>query len=112
MVGIVTDDIKATVITDNLEISVIRCQPAILDRNDVDVSYPHRQMSRRFFVAVAGIAIDPDVHLSAGHDDARVIGLFVLLLFLHLFDLFHHPGHLLLHGLGKCLDGFGQVVGH
>ena len=106
------DNIKAAVITDNLEISVIRCQPAILDRNDVDEADSHRQTSRRFFVAVTGIAIDLDVHLPAGHDDARVIGLFGFLLLLHLPDLFHHPGHLLLHGLGECLDGFGQVVGH
>jgi len=111
MVGIVTDDIKATVITDNLEISVIRRQPAVLDRDDVDVACAHRQSPRRFFVPVAGIAIDPDIHLSAGHDDTRVIALFFLLLLLHLPDLFNHFNHFLFHGLGKRLDGFRQVVG-
>ena len=106
-----TDDIQATVITNNLEVSVIRCQPAVFDRDDVDLALTHRQASRRFFVPVAGIAIDLDIHLSAGYDDSRVIALFVLLLLLHLPYLFHHLGHFLLHGLGKHLDGFRQVVG-
>jgi len=70
MVGIVTDDIKAVVITDKLEISVIRCQPAILDGNDADVACSHRQSPRRLFVPVAGIAIDLDIHLPAGHDNS------------------------------------------
>ena len=69
MAWVVTDNIKAAVISDNLEISVIRCQPTILDRDDVDVAIAHRQSPRRFFVPVAGIAIDLNFHLSAGHDD-------------------------------------------
>ena len=105
------DDIKAAVITNKLEIPVIRCQPAILDRDDADMAGSHRQSPRRLFVPVAGIAIDPDIHLSAGHDDMRVIALFFLLLLLHLPDLFNHFNHFLFHGLGKRLDGFRQVVG-
>ncbi|WP_372678133.1 hypothetical protein [Desulfosarcina sp.] len=57
-----TDDIKAAVITDKFEISVIRCQPAILDGNDADLACTHGQSPRRLFVPVAGIAIDPDIH--------------------------------------------------
>jgi hypothetical protein len=86
----VTDDIQAAVIADNLEVSVIRCQPAVFDRDDVDLALTHRQAPRRFFAPVAGIAIDPDIHLSAGYDNSRVIAFFVLLLLLHFPDLFHH----------------------
>jgi hypothetical protein len=60
-VGIVTNDIKAAVITDKLEISVIRCQPAILDRNDTDLVRPYRQSPGCLLFPIAGIAIDPDV---------------------------------------------------
>lgn len=112
LVRIVADDIKATVVTDKLEISVVRCQPAVLDGNDADVACPHGQAPWRLFVPIAGIAVDPDLHLSAGHDNSRVALLLFLLLFLHLSDLFYHSSHFLFHGLGKCLDGFCQIVGH
>jgi hypothetical protein len=34
------------------------------------VARAHRQSPRRFFVPVAGIAVDLDIHLSSGHDDS------------------------------------------
>ena len=63
LVGIVTDDVKAAVIADKLEIPMIRCQPAILDRSDADLACPHRQSPRRLFAPEAGIAIDPNIHI-------------------------------------------------
>ena len=112
LMGIVTDDVKAAVIADDLEISVIRCQPPVLNRDHIDVACTHRQSPRGLFTPVAGITIDPDLHLSAGNDDPRSIALFFLLLLLHLPDLFYHLGHFLFHSRGECRDGFGEVVGH
>jgi hypothetical protein len=105
------DDIKAAVITDNFEISMIRGQPAVLDRDGIDLVCTHDQSLWRFFTPVASVTVNPDIHLSAGHDNSRVVALFFLLLLLHLPDLFHHFGHFLFHGLGKHLHGFCQIVG-
>lgn len=69
-VRIVTNDVETAVITDDLEIAVVRCQPPVLHRGHMDVAFAHRQSPRRLFTPVAGITIDPDLHLSAGNDDS------------------------------------------
>ena len=64
------DDVQATVVTDKLEISMVRGQPTIPDRDDTNSPRTHYQASRRFLTPVSGVAVDPDIHLPARYDDA------------------------------------------
>ncbi len=107
------DDVQSAIIPHQFEISMIRCQPPILDRDNRNAALPHEKSPRCFFPAIAGITLNPDVHrLPAGHDDSRIVLALRFLLFgLHFLKLLDEPGHFRFHRLGKSGDGFGQVVG-
>ena len=68
--GIVSNDVQAAVVTDELEISMVRGQPSIRDCDDTNSPRTHDQASRRFLTPVSGVAVNPDLHLSARYDDA------------------------------------------
>lgn len=68
--GIVPDDVEAAVIADELKITMVRGQPSITDTDDTNPSCTHDQASRRLFPPVSGVALDPDLHLSARYDNA------------------------------------------
>jgi len=110
--GIVTNDVGMAVIAKHLEIAMIRCQPAVKDIHYMDMTVAQLEPPRRLFAAVAGVTVNPDLHLPPGNDNARFIAFLALFLFLHLPELLHHFGHFLLHGRGKGIDGFLQIVGH
>jgi hypothetical protein len=60
-VGGVTDDVQASVIADNLEIAVVRCQPTVLDGDDLDATFSHGQSPRCLLPPIAGITLNPDL---------------------------------------------------
>lgn len=61
LVGGVTDDVQAPVIADNLEIAVVRCQPTVLDGDDINATIPHGQSPRCLLPPIAGITLNPDL---------------------------------------------------
>ena len=62
---------QGLIITDDLEISVIRCQPSVLDRYDGDLTAAQNETSGGLFTPVTGITDNPDLQgLPSRNDDA------------------------------------------
>jgi len=57
-----TQDISVAVACRDLEITVVRSQPAVLDRGDLEPPVAKRKGARLLFAAVASVTFDLDSH--------------------------------------------------
>ncbi len=76
---IMAQDIPPTIIAFNLEIAIVRCQPAINHRYDLDAVFIQVKAARSFLAAITRITFDPygDGH----HDGLSLLQQLVDLLF-------------------------------
>jgi hypothetical protein len=59
--GVMADDVDVSVSSQDLEVSVVRGEPAVQDVLDIYRSITQVEPPRRFFAPVPGMAIDPDI---------------------------------------------------
>ncbi len=64
--GVMSDDVQASVIADDLKVSMIRRQPSVLDGYDLDTALADDQSPRRLLPPIAGITIGPDLKWAIG----------------------------------------------